>query len=206
MQVPLELTFRGVERSADVDELITKQVAKLERVCPDLIGCRLAVERPHQHQQSGHSFRVRLELTAPPGHNLVVKRSASMGELHDELPTVLREAFSAGRRQLKEIVDRRRHDTKRHEDQRVDGFVTKLFREEGYGFVTTVDSGRTVYFHRNAVLNDDFERLEVGTGVNLVEEIGDEGPQASSLHVVDKPGHRASEEEPTRSAPPSAWG
>jgi cold shock CspA family protein len=35
-----------------------------------------------------------------------------------------------------------------------------------------------VYFHRNAVLEPGFDRLEVGIAVQFVEEQGNEGPQA----------------------------
>jgi len=42
-------------------------------------------------------------------------------------------------------------------------------------------------------LNDDFDRLEIGTGVRFVEEPGEEGPQASTVQIVDKPGSRLSE-------------
>jgi cold shock CspA family protein len=41
-----------------------------------------------------------------------------------------------------------------------------------------------VYFHRNSVLDDAFDDLEVGSRVAFVEERGDKGPQASTVQVV----------------------
>ena len=41
------------------------------------------------------------------------------------------------------------------------------------------------------MLQGDFPRLEIGTGVRFVEERGEEGPQASTVQIVDKPGARA---------------
>ena len=70
------------------------------------------------------------------------------------------------------------------------GMVERLFPEEGYGFLRTVDDNRQFYFHRNSVLHDDFERLTVGTEVRFAAEEGDDGPQASSVQVVSKPGAR----------------
>ena len=46
--------------------------------------------------------------------------------------------------------------------------------------------GDDIYFHRNSILNADFDSLEVGTKVSFVEQEGDEGPQASSVKVLGK--------------------
>jgi cold shock CspA family protein len=64
--------------------------------------------------------------------------------------------------------------------------IDRLIPEEDHGFLRTVD-GREIYFHRNAVVNRDFDELEVGMGVNYDEEQGVEGPQASSVRVVRRP-------------------
>jgi cold shock CspA family protein len=65
------------------------------------------------------------------------------------------------------------------------GTVTQLFPFEGYGFLTT-DDGRQVYFHRHSVLDEAFERLEVGGVVRFVEEPGDKGPQASTVALAGR--------------------
>ena len=51
-----------------------------------------------------------------------------------------------------------------------------------YGTIETPD-GREIYFHRNSVLNADFDRLENGASVRFTEEMGEKGPQASSVHI-----------------------
>ncbi len=53
----------------------------------------------------------------------------------------------------------------------------------------------TLYFHKNSVLGDEFERLEPGTGVRYVEEQGEKGPQASTIQIMDKPGVTLEEEQ-----------
>jgi cold shock CspA family protein len=60
--------------------------------------------------------------------------------------------------------------------------VSKLFPEQGYGFIET-RAGAEVYFHRNSVLNHAFDRLTTGTEVRFVEEEGEKGPQASTVAV-----------------------
>ena len=59
-----------------------------------------------------------------------------------------------------------------------------------YGLIHTSD-GREVYFHRNSVLNGGFDQLELGTPVRFAEEMGEEGPQASTVQLSGKPQHAA---------------
>ena len=66
--------------------------------------------------------------------------------------------------------------------------VNKLMPDESYGFLKTLD-GREIYFHRNSVLHEGFDRLKVGTEVNFVEEEGKEGPQASTVKITGMHGH-----------------
>jgi cold shock CspA family protein len=63
------------------------------------------------------------------------------------------------------------------------GRVAKLIAEENYGFIESPD-GREIYFHRNSVLDGAFDRLKVGAEVRFVEEDGDKGPQASTVHLA----------------------
>ncbi|MBI4527538.1 MAG: HPF/RaiA family ribosome-associated protein [Deltaproteobacteria bacterium] len=187
MEVPLEVTFRNVPKSPAIDSLIRKKAAKLDKVCDHITSCRVAIEKPHEHQQSGNPFRVRIDITIPPGHEMVITRNSGEGERRDNLASVVRSAFDSALRQLKELVSRQRRDIKSHPEQDVGGFVVRVFRRKGYGFVQALD-GREIYFHKNSVLNGDFDRMEVGTGVRFVEEEGEKGLQASTVQIVDKPG------------------
>jgi cold shock CspA family protein len=54
-----------------------------------------------------------------------------------------------------------------------------------YGQLITPDQ-RLIYFHRNSVVNGDFDKLEIGAEVRFVEETGEEGPQASTVMIVGK--------------------
>ena len=189
MEVPLEITFRGVDRNDDLERLIREKAAKFEKICDSLISCRVAVESPHAHQQSGNPFRVRINLRVPPGQDLVVRRKSTEGYLHEKLPVVISETFDVAFRRLKKLMEKQQGQVKTHEEQEKIAFVVRLFPEEGYGFIRT-RQGRELYFHRNSVLNDDFDRLEIGTGVRYVSGLGDEGPKATTVQIVDKPGVR----------------
>jgi cold shock CspA family protein len=36
------------------------------------------------------------------------------------------------------------------------------------------------------VLHGEFNRLAIGTGVNFSEELGEKGPQATSVRIIEK--------------------
>jgi cold shock CspA family protein len=187
MDVPLEITYRGVERIEAVDELVRRKAAKLEQVCGWMQSCRVTIEKDQQHQAAGNPFRVRLDITVPPGHELAIRRQSSGGDLHNELPTIVRNAFDAARRKLQKLAEQQKGKMKSHPEQEVNGIVERVFPEEGYGFIRNIDD-REVYFHKNSVINEKFESLRPGAGVTYVEEIMDKGLGASTVHVVGAPG------------------
>lgn len=180
MQVPIELSFRGMEHSDDVDELVRENVANLERFYDRIVACRVMVESPHRHKNHGQQYHVRIDLTVP-GHEIVVSRDPSKNDKHERVDVAVRDAFKTARRLLKQWLEKVRGDTKTHAPSPV-GQVIRLFPEEGYGFIGTED-GREVYFHENSVLDEAFAQLEVGSAVTFAEEMGDKGPQASTVRV-----------------------
>ncbi len=186
MQIPLEVSFRDVKKTKDLEILLQKKVSKLETICSYITSCRIAIEKTNQHQQNGNPFRVRISLSIPPSHKLVVRRESSEGDIHDDLRAVIGNVFDAARRQLEKLVEKQRHQVKTHLTNKINGFVNKLFRDEGYGFIQSVDGGE-IYFHRNSVLHGEFDRLKIGTGVYFHREEGEEGPQASTLQIIDNP-------------------
>ncbi len=186
MQIPIQISYHGIDKSEAIDALIREKAGRLEQFCDHIVSCRVAVEKPQRHQHTGNPYRVRLELRVPPGHDLVVTEDPGKEEMHAPLTKVIRDAFRAMERQLKKLVDRQRRDVKRHPHQETNAVVAKIFPEEGYGFLET-SAGREIYFHENSVLHRGFSRLSPGTGVHFIEESGEEGPQASSVEITDKP-------------------
>ena len=54
-----------------------------------------------------------------------------------------------------------------------------------FGFLESAD-GREIYFHRNSVLDNAFSQLVSGSRVTFAEEMGEKGPQASTLKLLRK--------------------
>lgn len=186
MQKPTEIAFRDVSKTDEIERLIRNKIGKLEELHSNLISCHVAVERPQKHQQAGSPYRVRIDMRVPPGHEVVVSHDPVDSEMHTPLDTVIREAFRTARRRLEALKERQSGDVKVHPDQQTQAVVERIFREEGYGFLRTL-GGDQIYFHHNAVTENDFDRLEKGTGVRYVATLGEKGPQASTVEIIDKP-------------------
>lgn len=204
MQVPLEVSFRHVDRSDWIDDYIFQRVERLQHLCDNLIACRIAVERRHRQHHTGSPFHVRIEASIPPNKDLVATEERGGPDEAVELHAAIRSAFEALERQLKEAMERRRYDVKSAPPEELHGFVVRLFSEDGYGFLKTVNE-REFYFHKNSVLHDDFDRLAIGTEVRFVWEMGEMGPQATTVQVVSKPGVRESADPKERTDVPLGW-
>jgi ribosome-associated translation inhibitor RaiA len=118
MQVPPEITFRDVLKTDELESFIGEQIAKLNRFAEDMVSCRVTVEHPQKHQESGAPYGVRIEATLPQNKYLVVSKNPGDFEMHTKLRTVVRRAFQAMERQLQQTEKRRRGEVKTHEAPR----------------------------------------------------------------------------------------
>ena len=205
MRVPLELTFRNVEKTPALEEYIRDQVRSLDQASDALVSCRVAVEKPQEHQRSGSPYRVRIDLRLPPRRELVVRREAGQGDIHDDVRTVLSDAFEAARRKLLDQMARLRGEVKTRAAEEQLALVVRLFPGEDYGFLKTPD-GLEYYFHRNSVLRSGFDGLEIGTKVRFAAEEGEEGPQASTVEILGRPSLATGRSEEPAVEPPLGWG
>ena len=187
MQIAAEITYKDVTKTPELDALIHRKIAKLEKLCRSMISCRVAIETPQKHPNKGNPYQVRIDMTIPPAHELVAKHLSGKGDMYDPLEVIITKTFHAAERQLKELSRRQHGDVKNHPQQQVMGFVHQLYPDRGYGFIKTTDTQDDIYFHQNSLLHHDFENLMVGTGVRFASELGDKGPQASTVEIVDKP-------------------
>jgi cold shock CspA family protein len=183
MQLPLQVAFHNMRHSDQVVRAIEAHVAHLETFYDRITTCRVVVDMPHKHHESGNLYQVRIDLTVP-GREIVVNRESSQQTQFKDLDAALGHAFDVAARQLEEFARQRNAKVKHHEPL-PHARVTRLNAAARYGFLETPD-GREVYFHANSLLNGDFERLELGTEVSFVEELGEKGPQASTVKIVGR--------------------
>lgn len=179
MRIPLQISVRNVSLSDAAKGNIRDKAAQLDQYYDNITSCRVAVEAVNRSQRQGVLYKVRVDITVP-GSELVVNR-----ESDEDVYVAIREAFDAALRQVEKYARKQRSEVKVHETP-PEAKVSRLFPEEGYGFIDNPE-GYEVYFHRNSVLNGNFDRLEVGAVVRYVEEMGEKGPQASTV-TVEKTG------------------
>ena len=107
MQVPLQITFRGLSPMPRVGQLITERASRLERFCDRIVRCHVVVGVPHRHQRSGRRYSVHIDIATPLG-SVVVTREPVGHTSAEQLGVAIREAFDAAARQLEDEAGRRR--------------------------------------------------------------------------------------------------
>lgn len=181
VQTPVQVLFRNMDRSAAVEDRVRELADKLENYFDNIVSCHVAVEAPHRHRRKGNRYHVRIDLTVPDAE-LAVNRGGSHD--HEDVYVAVRDAFAAMTRRLEDYARRHRHDVKRHTGQ-AHGRIREIMPAADYGVIETAD-GRELEFTRNSVVDDDFDRLNVGDEVRFAEAQSDRGPAASTVYVVDK--------------------
>jgi cold shock CspA family protein len=205
MKIPLKITFRDMRPSKAIEDNIREKAEKLDSLHDGIMGCRVTVEAPHRHHHKGKAYVVRIDMTVPGGElvvnrepkrlvaaravegtelekNLAENHAPSKHAAHEDVYVAIRDAFNAAARKLQDHARRRRGKVKIHETKPM-AQVARIFPIEDYGFLRTAD-GREIYFHKNSVLPPGFDRLEVGAEVHFTEELGEKGPQASTVRLA----------------------
>jgi cold shock CspA family protein/ribosome-associated translation inhibitor RaiA len=188
MQKPAEITFKNFEPAAHVRERVAREAERLDRFHPAVVGCKVVVERVTSRRRKGDLYKARIHVSLPGGKDVAVTRNQDDAHAHEDVLVAVRDAFDAAQRQIEDIARTQRGDVKTHEPSPT-GRVVRFLADAGAGFIET-DDGRELYFHRNSVVDGSFDRLKVGDRVRFHEELGADGPQAST--VAPAGGHRRS--------------
>jgi ribosomal subunit interface protein len=109
MQIPLQITVRGMEHSEALETHIRDKANKLEEFFDRIMSCRVVVEVPHKHHHQGKQFNVRIDIGVP-GSEIVVTRDHA-----EDIYVALRDGFDAAKRQIEEYVRKMRGDIKTHQ-------------------------------------------------------------------------------------------
>jgi ribosome-associated translation inhibitor RaiA len=118
MQLPIKITYRGLEKSDNIESLVLEHAARLEKFCDHIIRCNIAIEQPNHAHHKGNPFRVRIDVTVSRGHELVAEEKQSDNGAHEPLTKVIHDAFKTMERELRRVVDKQRHEVKSHANTR----------------------------------------------------------------------------------------
>ena len=109
MQLPVQVTYRGMDTSPALDAAVREKATKLEEFYDRITSCRVVIEESARHKTKGKQFEVHIDLKAPGGEIAVTRE-------HDtDVYVALRDAFDAARRKLEDFARVQRGDVKHHE-------------------------------------------------------------------------------------------
>jgi ribosome-associated translation inhibitor RaiA/cold shock CspA family protein len=181
METEPQLTFRGLDRSPAIEAIIREKIDRLEQFYDRITSCRVTVEKITHRGHKGHLFHVAVELEVPGGVIIANRKPGDMNA-HEELNVAVRDSFNAAQRQLEDHVRKTGGvHVKEHPEKRY-GKVVRLFPDEGYGFAEMAD-GSEVYFHRDSVVRDDWEKLDMLSELEFSLMDGEKGPFAVNVSV-----------------------
>jgi cold shock CspA family protein len=184
METPVQIDFQGMAASASVRDSIMKHVNQLEERFGRITAGRVAVKGPGGHHHKGGLYEITIRLALPEGREVIVDHTAQNDERYSDLNFSINDTFKRARRQLQDQVRKLQGQVKHHEGAPV-GTVVELDPLGQFGFIET-DDGREIYFHCNSVLGGEFPQLTVNSRVTYAEEMGEKGPQASTVRLVEK--------------------
>ena len=183
METTVEIDFQGMQGTPAAHGSIETHVAKLEQRYGRITACRVVIKGPGAHHRTG-LYEINIRLALPDGREVNIARTPQADERYSDLPFAINDTFRRARRRLQDHVRRMQGQVKQHEGLPI-GSVMKLDPSGEFGFLETADGGE-IYFHRNSVLDPGISRLEVGARVSFAEEMGEKGPQASTVRLLGK--------------------
>lgn len=186
METEPQIAFEGIDPSDSVRRRVEGELRKLEKRYGRITSCRVVVCLPGKRRQHGNLFETKVHLALPDGREVNVTHNPSQDHAHEDAYVSIRDAFKAAQRQLQDEARVMRGKVKQHVEAAI-ARVKALIPAQDHGFLELSD-GQELYFHRNSVLNDSFDRLTVGDRVGYAEEQGDKGPQASTVRPLGKHG------------------
>ena len=110
MQLPVNITYRGLEKSDQLDNLVMTYAARLDKFCDHINRCDVAIEQKNHTHQKGNPYRCRIDVTVRPRHELVSDEEQMDNGSHEPLNKVIHDAFKTRERQLRHLVEKQRRE------------------------------------------------------------------------------------------------
>lgn len=188
MQVPVEIAFHNMPSEDWAEEEIRARVAKLDKIYDRIVSCRVRVERRAKNGHGTIPPVVHLELRIAGHGDLVVSHEPEHLQQKFQRPSLrnaIHEAFRIAEDRVAMLKDKRQgrnKDAYHDVENQFLGEVAELTPGEDFAFLMTKEGG-LLYFHRNSLLQGDFDRLQRGDEVFYVEAMGDTGPTATKVRA-----------------------
>jgi cold shock CspA family protein/ribosome-associated translation inhibitor RaiA len=152
------------------------RLSELQAGHDDLTHARITLTKNRRHKKADDVADA-LIVVALPGRTITARKREKTFE------EAMRSAFDAIEAELEKYREKRASHEVRVPPVPARGVISKLFRDEGYGFILQ-EGGEEVYFHRNAVHDLAFDELQDGMEVSFNLEQGLKGPQATTVNPL----------------------
>ncbi|MDN5001240.1 HPF/RaiA family ribosome-associated protein [Bradyrhizobium sp. GCM10027634] len=187
MQTPARIEFENLAPTSALQTAIDQHISDLEKRYGRATAGRVIVRGPGDRHKTGGQYQVSIRLALPEGREVDVGRTPKEDERYADLTFAVDDAFKRARRQLQDQARLMSGQTKVHEGQPV-GTVLRIDPSGEFGFLAAAD-GHEIYFNCHSVL-ENRANIAVGARVCYHEEMGEKGPQASTVRVLTGHGMR----------------
>ncbi|MFQ5902241.1 MAG: response regulator [Candidatus Binatia bacterium] len=110
IRFPLNIVFRHVLKSEQVEAFVRRKAAKLNPLSHEIADCRVVIDMPHHHHKHGNLYHVRITLSVS-GQELVIGHCPGEDTGHNNLSVAISDAFDAACHQVRIYLDK--HKTHR---------------------------------------------------------------------------------------------
>lgn len=173
----LRIESRNVRMTPRWKQEIEERMAGLQEGHDDITHARVTLTKNAHHKKATNVAEALVVVTLPRKHTITARKEDKTFE------EAIRAAFAALEIEVDKFREKRASKEVRTPPVPLHGVVSKLFRDDGYGFILQ-DGGGEVYFHRNALHGLNFDELEDGVEVSFNVEDGEKGPQATTVNPL----------------------
>lgn len=177
----LQIESRNIDMTPRWKTEIEQRMEGLQAGHDDMIHGRVTLTKNLHHKKDARVAEAFVLVTLPRRHTVTARKEEKTFE------EAIRAAFSAVEIELQKYRDKRGATDFRTEPiPPWRGVISKLFPQEGYGFILQ-EGGGEVYFHKNALRGRDFQHLNDGTEVMFNAAPGEKGEHATVVLATPGP-------------------
>jgi ribosome-associated translation inhibitor RaiA len=106
MNAPLEIIFKGLDKSRALEAKIAERMTRLEKHFDRITHARVVVAAPHRHSNKGKIYQIKIEIGIPDHAPLVITHEPVVSHANQDLQTAIRDAFAAAKRNLDDMAEK----------------------------------------------------------------------------------------------------
>lgn len=114
MESPLQLELHGLKSTSHIQDLIEKNLSKIEKRFGRATACRVVVRAPNAHHKNGEPFDVSVRIALPAKREINVGHPQGTDERRADLDFAVNDAFKRALRQLSDETQLMKGRVKRH--------------------------------------------------------------------------------------------